>query len=199
MAHVRIDLPDWNEDLYRYLYHITLTFIFLYIIPLTSLAVFNYLLIKALREARNTRARMSVTSQGNYKQNSTVTLNLIIVISKFIICETPDFISAILGTINGVSQSEAYRIYNPIKEMMLICSSVLNFYIYCFFNTRFRNTLLVSCGCRKPRKRSDSSGQISNSSANMATSVSTINLDATGTDSSNNQTQRQGTQQENKL
>ena len=194
VAHAEIDLPNWDEDLYRYLYHITLTFIFLYIVPLTALAVFNYLLIRVLRQAKNARARMSVTvatQSGSYteKYSTTVTLNLVIVITKFIICETPDFLSAILASINQVSLTDAYKIYNWFKEMLLICNSVLNFYIYCLFNGRFRNTLLVSCGCRKrPAERQMSAALISCSSLNPVPTTSTTHLRPTAMVSKSTQT-----------
>ena len=194
VAHVKIDLPNWDDDLYRYLYHITLTFIFLYIIPLTSLTVFNYLLICVLRRAKRARARMSVTtstqSSGSLTiHNTTVTLNMVIVITKFIICETPDFISGILASINEVSLTDEYKIYNCFKEMLLICNSVLNFYIYCLFNSRFRNTLLVSCRCRKrPTERQMSVALVSCSSLNPVPATSTTHLQPTAMVSKSTQT-----------
>ncbi len=202
VAHAKVDLHNWNDDLYRYLYHITLTFIFLYIIPITTLGVFNYLLIRVLRRAKYARARMSVTvttspthrsANSTQKHNATVTLNMVIVISKFILCETPDFISAVLASINGVSMTDEYKVFNCLKEMLLISNSVLNFYIYCLFNGKFRDSLLVTCGCRKtPRRRNRlmSSGQLSCSSVNPSlpsANTSAANLPAMASKSTQTQ------------
>ncbi len=190
VAHVRVDLPNWNEDVYRYLYHISLTLIFLYIIPLTALAIFNVLLIRVLREAKRTRQRLSVVATSSPQRkasastvhNAAITFNLVVIITKFIVCETPDFVAAMLASDKRISTTDEFKVYNALKETLLILNSVLNFYIYCAFNRRFRAALRTCC-CERldahSRRRNSSTAHASCSSitqppTRVSTSVSSL-------------------------
>lgn len=147
VAHIKTQLPYWNTDVYHYLYHIALTMIFLFIIPLISLSVVNMQLMRALRSARERRQSMGANSSPRRHHNVTIILNVVLVISKFIMCETPDLIAGVIGAFESVAATEAFLIFSPIKEMMLVLNSTLNFYIYCIFNSRFRQTLAHECPC----------------------------------------------------
>ena len=181
IAHVRVELPGFDANIYRYVYHITLTFIFLYIIPLTSLTVLNYKLIKTLRTASITRKRMSMSRAGSptNKQNLTITLNLVIVITKFILCETPDFISSIVGAIPESSNKTEYKMFNTIKEMLLVFNSAVNFYIYCIFNIKFRENLQRAFPCfRKDNLGMDRLASTSSSTLNVSLSSLSLAISA---------------------
>ena len=145
VSHIKMDLNGWNTQIYHYLYHITLTFIFLYIIPLCSLIFLNTRLILALHNAKETQKRMSGVNKGAYRHNRSITLNMVVVITKFILCQTPDFVAAIIGALPIYVQSDAYRIFLTIKEMLLVINSSVNFYIYLIFNSKFRKITQRSC------------------------------------------------------
>lgn len=180
VAHVRVELPGFDANIYRYVYHITLTFIFLYIIPLSALTVLNYKLIKTLQIASKARKRMSMCREGTLakSQNVIVTFNLVIVISKFILCETPDFISSIVGAIPAAANSTEYKMFNTIKEMLLVFNSAANFYIYCIFNVKFRENLLKLFPCC-PRRNLREDTRINASTNAINSSISSISLAVT--------------------
>lgn len=154
IAHIKTTLPGWNSDIYHYLYHISLTLIFLFLIPLTSLTAFNACLIRALRTAHKRRMSMSTSVHGNSFTGAGATLpniiiifNVVIVITKFIICETPDFIASVLGAVPYIATSDLFVIFSCIKEMVLVFNSAVNFYIYLMCNARFRKQLLAAVPC----------------------------------------------------
>ena len=182
IAHVKIELPGFDADLYRYIYHIGLTFIFLYIVPLTSLSILNAKLIKTLRVARRARKHISINRRSSLtKQNTTVTLNLVIVITKFIVCETPDFISSMMGAIPLTAYHSEYKMFNTIKEMLLVFNSAVNFYIYCKFNTRFRENLgrSFSC-CQKCNLEVNGRTNAASVASTLNVSLSTLSLAIAG-------------------
>lgn len=149
VGHIIVDIDGFNSQLYHYLYHITLTLIFVYLIPLTLLCVFDIKLIVAFRRATSVRNRMLSMQQTPKQQryNVTVTLNVIIIIGKFILCETPEFLAALRGIVPETIDSHNWQIYMAVKQMLLVFNSSVNFYIYCLVNVKFRQILKNMCSC----------------------------------------------------
>ena len=173
IAHVKIDLDGFDSDLYWYLYHISLTFIYLYIIPLISLTIFNILLISSLRDAQRHHEDIS-TNANNPEWQAKLALEVIVVVTKFIICTTPDFISGILGVIPGVARSDSFTIYNTFKEVLLLINFSINFFLYCKFNRHFKRWIVELISCKERTVSLNLSSDRSEGQRVKAISMSTI-------------------------
>ena len=153
VSHVTFNSSLWNPDLYQKIYHISLTFIFLFIIPFSLLMVFNIKLITTLKKAQ--RMRASMTSQPTKQSaNTNVNLMMVIIITTFLICELPDFVAAIIGAGQFKIDETHYKYYARVKESLLVLNSSINFYLYCLFYKRFRKTLGQIFKGAKPREKS---------------------------------------------
>ena len=116
----------------------------MFTIPLTALVVFNTCLVRNLNKSIKLRQQLNHTPFKSV-HNIAITLNLVIIITKFIICETPDFIAAVLGIWDEIRSKTEYKYFSTVKEMLLVFNSSVNFYIYLLFNTKFRGTLKQMC------------------------------------------------------
>ncbi len=145
VSHVAFHSTLWDPEMYRKVYHISLTFVFLFIIPFSLLIVFNVKLITTLKKAQ--RARASLTQQQSIRSNKQSTSNrnvnlmMVIIISTFLICEFPDFVASIIGAGDFQVDPTMYKYYAGVKESLLVLNSSINFYLYCLFYKRFRLTL----------------------------------------------------------
>ena len=154
VSHVSFNSNLWNPDLYHKIYHISLTFIFLFIIPFSLLIIFNTKLITTLRKAQRTRASMTSQLTKQLTSNTNVNLMMVIIITTFLLCELPDFVAAIIGAGEFKIDPTTYKYYAGIKESLLVLNSCINFYLYCLFYKRFRKTLgeIFKGGTTKPWK-----------------------------------------------
>lgn len=155
LSHLKEDIPGWNKDLYRDVYHVSLTYIFIFIIPMTIISIVNLLLIRELHTSTLQRWKMATSASVATKfkeeqQRNSVTHMLVIVITIFLICQLSDFIAAILSSGYFEIHSSTLDYYVGVKESLLILGSTYNFYIYFLFYKRFRHSLVRMCGCIKP-------------------------------------------------
>lgn len=144
IAHIKFNLSGWNSEVYHYMYHIALSWLFLFIIPLCGLIYFNHCLIKALRACIDTRGRIigcekqrRVSNLEMARTNSHVTACVIVLITKFIICQLPDFILAVMGSFLPVSPE--FVIFSVLAQMLLGFNSCVNFFIYSYFHRKFHD------------------------------------------------------------
>ena len=147
ISHTSSSGDIWDEDLYRKVYHISMTIIFLFIIPLSATILLNTKLIWAIGKAQKKRLQMQGSTAGQKQQsgsnktNTNLTVMIIIVISIFVICQLPDFIASIIGAGDFKIDPTVYRYYATCKETLLVFNSSVNFYIYCIFYKHFRQVL----------------------------------------------------------
>ena len=143
VAHTDVTHDAW--EIYHTVYHLGLTIAFLFIIPLPILVILNILLIREISSARRRQEEM-MQQRLNTKattDNIKTTLNLVVVISVFIICETPDFIASVLkiSWINRHLDPKTMKYFMAIKELLLVINAATNFLIYCAFYAKFRRLL----------------------------------------------------------
>ena len=146
VAHTDVTHDAW--EIYHTVYHLGLTITFLFIIPLPILVILNVLLI---REISSARRRQEMMQQRHNTRSTTdnikTTLNLVVVISVFILCETPDFIASVLkiSWINKHMDPKAMKYFMGVKELLLVINAATNFLIYCVFYAKFRRLLRGLC------------------------------------------------------
>lgn len=135
------------------IYDNVLYMIFMMILPLLTLTVLNIRLVKALKELSRKRAEMQSARQ---QQDNNVTLVLIIVVLVFIICQAPALANKFMWSVldNDARACGGFQFYfSRLSNVLVIVNSAVNFVIYFFFNTRFRQVLVVemcgSCGVYK--------------------------------------------------
>ena len=176
VSHVSVQINLWDEYLYKIIYHITLTYIFIFIIPLIVLVTLNTLLILEVSKADKLRSSMmQMTKTKNEEPNKTqstrriidsntnistnnqekenrysknsrrITVMIIVVVSIFIFCQLPDLIASIIGRFNP--DPTIYEYYNGAKEMLLVFNTSCNFFIYLYFNRRFRAQCIEMFKC----------------------------------------------------
>jgi hypothetical protein len=158
LSHLKDDIPGWNKDLYRDVYHIGLTYVFIFLVPMIIISVMNLLLIRELHKSSRRRWHLASTASSLKKlreeqSRNNVTHMLVIVITLFLVCQLSDFVSAVVSSGDFHVNQKLLSYYQGIKEALLLLGCSCNFYIYALFYKRFRFSLAKLCGCR----RSDSS------------------------------------------
>jgi len=145
-----------GNTVYRVVYANVLYFVVMLGGPMLSLAVLNANLIRALKRQARRRSEMGVTSgAGN---QSDVTLVLVVVVFAFIVCQTPTFVDHILWTVLDESLRAAcgkwHYYYTAIGDMMAICNSSVNFFIYVLTSPKFRQHLAGICAAARLKRDS---------------------------------------------
>ena len=154
LSHLTEDIPGWNKTLYRDIYHIALTYIFIFITPLSIISVVNMLLIRELQRSSKLRWKMisrtaTFDKKARHDRNRhNITLMLVIVITVFLVCQVSDVVGAVMGSGYFYVNVTFYEYYVGIKECLLVFSCAYNFYVYCIFYRRFRRTLVKMFTCR---------------------------------------------------
>lgn len=116
----------WEEGTFPWIYNY-IFYMFRTMIPIILLLSFSILILLRLK-----RTRIRTRS----KRRATLSLTLVMVF--FIICVFPD---TILSTCFHFGYYEAGYLVKGIREItdfMLLFNSATNFFIYCIFNTKFR-------------------------------------------------------------
>ncbi|KAK2141050.1 hypothetical protein LSH36_1170g00007 [Paralvinella palmiformis] len=160
---------------YHAIYHIGLTIACHYVVPLPVVVVLNVLLVREIACAR-ARRRLLQLGKRRAKDNIRITLNLVVVVSVFIVCEVPDLVASVLriSSINASMDPVAMCYYMSMKELLLVMCATTNFLIYCAFYAKFRN-LLSRMLCKKTKRAPDYDSDF-NSSMKTAHSVEYLNL-----------------------
>ena len=140
-----------ESKLYNIIYSNVMYTIFLLSLPLVMLTVLNIRLIKALNELKRKRAEMQSLRQ---QQDNNVTLVLVVVIIVFTVCQAPALVNQILWNTlpDRARECGGFQFYfRPLSNALVIFNSAVNFFIYLFFNTRFRQ-VLTTVVCKKQNK-----------------------------------------------
>lgn len=125
--------------------------LFVFLIPLTILIIFNVLLLNELKSAK--KHRKSITRRKPTKEENNITLVMVVIILMFIVCQTPASINQILYYI--VPQETRitcghYLRYYHICNLLIIINSSVNFIIYCVFRRQFRQQFLALLSGQPP-------------------------------------------------
>ena len=181
ISHLAFSNTFWDENLYRKIYHQSLAFILLFIIPLSIIVTLNALLVITIKNAMRARQAMTnnVQSANSKNQQSESNLNLnrmmVILISIFVVCELPDFIASIIGASNTKVDPVVYKYYAVMKECLLVLNSAINFYMYCIFYKKFRASLSDLFGCAQdPASRRESASSANGKALNKGTSMGDV-------------------------
>ena len=129
-----------KNRLYFIIYKTIMFLLFRMTAPLVILVTLNMKLIQALRVARRDHAKLTQTS--NQKSQDYFTLILVIVVTVFIMCQTPDFLLRIAVTIRVFTNLDfSVAWINVFTNMLLAVNSSVNCLIYCLTGRRFRQIL----------------------------------------------------------
>ena len=123
---------------YRTVYHVWITWILLFFIPFPLLVILNIRLIRVISQASKTQ---EVLTGRKLKRDYNVTLNLVVVVTVFLVCQTPDFISSVITREHLNVDKTFLQYFLCVKESLLIINASVNFTIYCLFYKRFRRLL----------------------------------------------------------
>lgn len=127
---------------YRIIYYIGLTWLLVYMIPLVLLIGLNVRLMIAIRKARKLHAALTGNQKQSEKDNLAVTLNIVAVVTIFIVCQLPDFVLVVITypDLNIDKANLAY--YGSVCSVLLALNSSVNFAIYCLFYPKFRRIMI---------------------------------------------------------
>ena len=141
-----------DNIIYQIVYGNALYFLVMFLIPLISLICLNYKLIKALRKTKKKRAQLISSNADNHNRSEDdITLVLIVVVIVFVISQTPALITQSLFSFLKDKKRicpNAFFYYERISDLMVVANSSMNFIIYCFCSTKFRQILINLC-CKK--------------------------------------------------
>ncbi len=135
---------------YILVYENCLYFIFRFALPIGVLIFFNVRLAQSIKASYKTRAEMT-----NQKQVDTTraTLTLVVIVTVFIICATPNYILQLLFLLETYYPNSTNIDIGKVRYMVVIgntfmaINSSCNFIIYCLLGKRFRRILLQMIGC----------------------------------------------------
>jgi Serpentine type 7TM GPCR chemoreceptor Srw len=134
-----------------------LTCIVKFAVPLTILAVLDIRMVLELRTMRRVLAEMTGTTASVSKQDSSVTLALVIVILVLIVCQVPFLVASLLIMLCNMFHEEDLFgnflvYYGPVAFLLFVANSAVNFPIYLQFCTKFRVTFYrLICARLAPR------------------------------------------------
>ena len=132
--------------LYNILYLNVCYVLFVFLLPLAIIIYFNVRLMRGLKVAQIRRSTM--TSQSNNDENN-ITLVMIVIITAFVVCQTPASINHILHYVIGYVPPPTctpYTIYFKMSNLFVMINSSLNFFIYCLFRKQFQQKLRMLFG-----------------------------------------------------
>lgn len=131
---------------YRTVYHIGITLALLFVIPLPTLLALNIRLMRTISKARQTRRSLTQGhnrdkggqgSQANTdKEKVGVTVNVVVLVTVFVVCETPDFIASVINLAVLEVKQEVLNYFLAVKELLLVINASTNFFIYVLFYRR---------------------------------------------------------------
>ena len=126
---------------YQILYKNLCFYLFMYIIPLTTLIILSAKLTKTLRERKRYRFRVSLRRR---RKEDNTTLVLIIIVLLFIICQTPTPFQRLFYTVfgdEGRMCGHFFFYFERFADYLAVLNSCVNFMVYVIFAKGFRQTL----------------------------------------------------------
>ena len=155
-----------RNELYQHLYCNIMYSIVMFGIPLVALSILNTLLFLELRKIRQKRKVMTSGQRNGDATNRSehdITLILIMVVLAFVVSNFPALITQIL-LVNLSNEDQecpaSFFYYVRISDFLVVCNSAINFVIYIFCSSRFRNILVATiCSARCRHDAMMTSGQ----------------------------------------
>jgi neuropeptide Y receptor type 1 len=144
-----------QHPVYIYLYETALYGGCQFLFPLLLLISLNIRLLWGLHQARLYRIKLQSSSQKHQKDDN-ISVMIAVVISVFLVCQFPNFLSYALRLLEIFDSSHAIvvnpqgsSLLNPITETLLRINSSVNFLIYMLVGKSFRKALFRVFGCSK--------------------------------------------------
>ncbi len=157
---------------YFVIFHLILHTIFKTVGPMLLLTVLTFHLVKHLNKARKAQKSMS----RNAANNNNITYMLIVVVLVFVVCELPDTLWRIiyavysyleLTDVHTPPELERFIIYSNITTNALqVLNSAVNFIVYGFTGTQFRNDLRQLC-CKQSDQDTDNAHTLPTKATNL--------------------------------
>jgi neuropeptide Y receptor type 1 len=151
------------------------------IIPVLGVFFMNIALIVRLTNAR--RSRMMMTNASNRNSHSGITLNLVSVVSMFVVCETPIAITTILLAKDMYLGTQSFDVIlaHTVSDCFQVFNSFSNFFIYCLVGRKFRKILRDEICCLKKARhlRMSSWSRITAGNSTKYTKDSVVTLSVT--------------------
>ena len=149
-------VDPWHEKLgvnpyFHYIYYIGLNWVVVYIIPLCLLLFLNIRLWTLVKNAKKEHKKL--TKSKSSIDNMVITVNVIIVVSLFILCQLPSFICLVLmNPISGLTDLSVLQAV-CVAEFLIAFNSSVNFYVYFLCYRKFRKTAFRVVTCRQQKSR----------------------------------------------
>merc|ERR1712038_1742565 len=121
-----------NNDIYIEIYMTWMYFVFMYIIPFSLLAVFNFLIYRKIK--RPSQIRTSVT-RSQAREQGLATM-LFCVVAVFFVC---NLLALVVNILEHLDQT--YHELTQTNNLLVTVNSSVNFIIYCIFSDKFKRML----------------------------------------------------------
>ena len=118
-----------SNGAYINVYINTMYLVFMYVVPFTSLAVFNLLIYREVKRANKERARLTRLQQ---KEIGLATM-LMVVVLVFFLC---NFLALVINVLEVYKKNFFWL--NNVSNLLVTINSSVNFIIYCIFGDKFK-------------------------------------------------------------
>ena len=136
--------PLVSNRIYQVMYCNVMYFFVMFFVPLVTLCILNWRLVRALNKTQRKRKLMVSNREHTSRSEDDITLVLIVVVVVFIISQTPAMVTQLLIVFlpeRLVSCAKPFFFYERISDLLVVFNSAINFLIYCFCSRRFRHIL----------------------------------------------------------
>ncbi len=132
-----VEYPFLETELYRILFEMIIFYLFLLIVPTVLLVYYTYYLRKNLVGDKESMV------QTSNQQRAALTKSLIAIIVIFLVANAFDPVVTIDLVFNNrrINKLNCYSFYtniNDISEVLMVINSSINFFIYMYFNEKFK-------------------------------------------------------------
>ncbi len=173
-----VQLPWSTSPVYRYIHHVALFYLLVYVVPGVILIFCTFRLIRRLKAAASRRQEMTRSSREYHD----VSVSLVAVVVVFLLCQGPNPVRRIWAEVVPANQrgcGSAYFYYSPICHETLMLNSAINFVIFILCSKGFRVRLAqMLFRCRPGRVGADTSSDTGDTSAVAASGSRTVTTTA---------------------
>lgn len=115
-----------------------------YVIPFLTLTCINITIIKYLINKKRRKQSLGAKSNRRRSNDYHITLMLVTVIIVFVLSQLPLLVLNAWYAIdpNGSYQSLVFHTLNSVGILLIVLNTSTNFFLYCFFGRKFRETLI---------------------------------------------------------
>ncbi|KAL3866549.1 hypothetical protein ACJMK2_043840 [Sinanodonta woodiana] len=135
-----------SNKIYNEIYFLWMYLFIMFVIPLTTLAVLNTFLIRAVKRSQKQQRDMNVRQS----RENNVTIMLISLVIVFMICQVPALIYNVAYSINYeiIKSTLPWQVLSSLRNFMVTFNSTINFILYCAFGQKFRQVFVHTfCKC----------------------------------------------------